>query len=152
MANMRYHEKIQQLTANQIKNIFKEAQEKYLTGNAEDPRTTTYYNRGVPITCQTHLTDVANKNLFSLGTSYLFRFFKAKARLPTIADDTTNEKARELLMAVLKDGGGNDLSSLKYMVASLIMKDYKNNDEDAKHLIDTLTGETSQRRISYDGL
>lgn len=148
-----YHDAIKKLTAQGIKEILEKAKEKYLTGNEQDPRTTTHYNRAsTPIICKTHITDVTNKNIFSLGTSYLFRFFKANLRLPTISDDTSNEKARESLVAFLKGDGGNDLASLKYMVASQIMNQYKKDDNSAKELIEDLSGEKFKRVNSFDSL
>lgn len=142
-----YHVKIQCLTKKNIKGILEDAQKRYLSGNEDDPRITTTYSRGIPVEYATHVGDVVNKNLWSLGTSYVYRLIKSEWRIPTITDTMSDQQARDALVTFLKGSGGDDLYSLKYMVASLITNNQEKTDEAAKELIQTLTGETPSSAI-----
>ena len=138
MTNNRYDNK---LTRQELIDIFKKAEEFYLSGNPND----TYQSyEEYPIagggyymeinTKYRHQEEINAKDWRFFGIPWLFRTVKATARIPS--DETiTDENANSVLKNFLSAAGGNDTFSLKYMVAAIYTGQHTNNDRKAPKII-----------------
>ncbi len=135
MASNRYKTK-GKLTKNELINIFEKAEQFYLYGNPWDTveRIVSYPSENNSrLYCTNHepinQQMTVQKDCATFGATFLFRTIKSKVRIPNF-DTITDQNANSILTTfLLSKVGGDDVFSLKYMVATVYLGKRAHNDK-----------------------